>query len=386
MASSPRVRRARETTLAMLAVVFIACAASASALSSTSACACPTSGSQVTCAIENLVPADSSSTCDPGSMDADGFLDENIIIDGNTAVSSIDFSGLRRLGGALVVRSSKFVTALRAPDLVETVSGDVRIEAAIGVNNFLQTIDLKKLRVIGGSFAVVGETHASFTSLDVSELETVAGYFNVSDNSNLATLNVKNLRVVSNEGEVKISGNKATLAVRANCGVESSGLIQGVVTDSNARARSTFSYGSVAYCSLCTLELSSHSIWENGNYYDGATLGSNALKAYNSSYSCDSTLDAAGILNENLTLVVNNQGATNGIRYDLSKLRHVTGNLQVTFELNEYMSTSYLTVEQCNSTSTPSASSIIGTPRQVQLFMPNLDRVDGKLKVRIRNH
>jgi hypothetical protein len=248
-------------------------------------------------------------------------LDENIIIDGNTFVRSIDFAGLKRLGGEFVVRASRFATSIAAADLTETTTGDVRIEGAIGSDDFLQSIDFAKLRTVGGSFAVVGQTHTSFTSLDVSALETVAGYLNISDNTNLASLNIKKLQSVSG-GVLKISGNKNTLAVRAPCGVESAGLVNGVVTDSASRALSTFSSASTSYCSRCTFDDN------NGNWYhiDGATLGTSALKAYNSSYSCDSTLDSNGFLNENFTLVMqSDQDRT----YDLSALKHIAGNLEV---------------------------------------------------------
>jgi hypothetical protein len=255
-------------------------------------------------------------------------LDENIIIDGNTFVRSIDFAGLKRLGGEFVVRASRFATSIAAADLTETTTGDVRIEGAIGSDDFLQSIDFAKLRTVGGSFAVVGQTHTSFTSLDVSALETVAGYLNISDNTNLASLNIKKLQSVSG-GVLKISGNKNTLAVRAPCGVESAGLVNGVVTDSASRALSTFSSASTSYCSRCTFENPGYtSGYQNGNwyYYYGATLGTSALKAYNSSYSCDSTLDSNGFLNENFTLVMqSDQDRT----YDLSALKHIAGNLEV---------------------------------------------------------
>ncbi len=125
-----------------------------SAVSTSSACACPTSGTSA-CTILHLIPADSSSTCDSTLLDSDGFLDENIIIDGNTFVRSIDLRGLRRLGGELVFRDSRFVTKLEAVELVETTGG-VRIEGAIGADDFTQTIEMPMLRVVGGSFAVVG--------------------------------------------------------------------------------------------------------------------------------------------------------------------------------------------------------------------------------------
>lgn len=105
------------------------------------------------------------------------------------------------------------MTSIAAPDLEETTSGDVRIKGAVVAGDFLQSIDLKKLRAVGGSFAVAGQTHASFASLDVSALETVAGFFNVSDNVNLDALNVKNLRRVSG-GALKITGNANALSVR----------------------------------------------------------------------------------------------------------------------------------------------------------------------------
>jgi len=357
----------------------------ARALEATSACACPTSGTEADkgCAISSLVPADDSSTCDPTSLDASGFLDENIVVNGNTFIRTIDFGGLKRLGGDFVVRESRFVTSIAAPDLEETTSGDVRIEGAIGADDFLQTIDFTRLRVVGGSFAVVGQTHASFASLDVSALETVAGYFNVSDNTNLALLNVKSLRRVSG-GALKITGNANALSVRANCGVESAGLVNGVVTDSAARASSTFSRGSVSYCSLCTFEdVGWQNYYDNnGNYVNayGARLAQGSgLKAYNSSYSCDSTLDANGFLNENLTLVVNQ----NDVRYDLSALKHIAGDLRVSYEYSSmYGSSSELSASQCNSTSAPSVSSWL-SPRNVSVFLQNLERVDGALEVSI---
>ena len=75
-----------------------------------------------------------------------------------------------------------------------------------------------------------------------------------------------------------------------------------------------------------------NSYWDgNNNYvsYYGATLGTSTLKAYNSSYSCDSTLDTNGFLNENLTLIMRNgQDRT----YDLSALKHLAGNLEVRVE------------------------------------------------------
>ena len=304
------------------------------ALEPTSACACPTSGTEDDkgCALASLVPADASSTCDPTALDTSGFLDENIVIDGNTFIRTIDLRGLKRLGGDFVVTESRFVTSVAAPDLEETTSGDIRIEGAVGQDDFLQSINLGKLRTVGGSFAVVGQTHASFASLDVSALETVMGYFNVSNNVNLDELNVKSLRRVTG-GALQISGNKNTLDVRANCGVESVGLVDGVVTDASSRTSSTFSRGSVSYCSLCTFEnVGYNSYWDgNNNYvsYYGATLGTSTLKAYNSSYSCDSMLDTNGFLNENLTLIMRNgQDRT----YDLSALKHLAGNLEVRVE------------------------------------------------------
>ena len=334
MRAASRVRARALARALCVALALSSLVRRARALEATSACACPTSGTEddKACALASLVPADASSTCDPTALDASGFLDENIVIDGNTFIRSIDLRGLKRLGGDFVVEASRFVTSIAAPDLEETTSGDVRIEGAVGQDDFLQSIDLKKLRAVGGSFAVVGQTHASFASLDVSALETVAGYFNVSDNVNLDALNVKSLRRVSG-GALKITGNANALSVRANCGVESAGLVNGVVTDSVSRASSTFSRGSVSYCSLCTFESVGYtSYWDNNNNYVsyyGATLGANALKAYNSSYSCDSTLDANGFLNENLTLVVrSDQDRT----YDLSALKHLAGNLEVRVE------------------------------------------------------
>jgi len=331
MRAASRVRARALARALCVALALSSFVRRARALEATSACACPTSGTEddKACALASLVPADASSTCDPTALDASGFLDENIVIDGNTFIRSIDLRGLKRLGGDFVVEASRFVTSIAAPDLEETTSGDVRIEGAVGQDDFLQSIDLKKLRAVGGSFAVVGQTHASFASLDVSALETVAGYFNVSDNVNLDALNVKSLRRVSG-GALKITGNANALSVRANCGVESAGLVNGVVTDSASRASSTFLRGSVSYCSLCTFE-NVNSYWDNSknNWVNGATLGTNALKAYNSSYSCDSTLDANGFLNENLTLVMqNDQDRT----YDLSALKHLAGNLEVRVE------------------------------------------------------
>ena len=335
--TASRVRRRRASALARVLGVLIALSPLVQrvrALEPTSACACPTSGTEDDkgCALASLVPADASSTCDPTALDTSGFLDENIVIDGNTFIRTIDLRGLKRLGGDFVVTESRFVTSVAAPDLEETTSGDVRIEGAVGQDDFLQSINLETLRTVGGSFAVVGQTHASFASLDVSALETVMGYFNVSNNVNLDELNVKSLRRVTG-GALQISGNKNTLDVRANCGVESVGLVDGVVTDASSRTSSTFSRGSVSYCSLCTFENVGHnSYWDgNNNYvsYYGATLGTSTLKAYNSSYSCDSTLDANGFLNENLTLIMRNgQDRT----YDLSALKHLAGNLEVRVE------------------------------------------------------
>ena len=306
----------------------------ARALEATSVCACPTSGTEDDkgCSLASLVPADASSTCDPTALDAYGFLDENIVIDGNTFIRSIDLRGLKRLGGDFVVGASRFVTSIAAPDLEETTSGDVQIEGAVGQDDFLQSIDLTKLRAVGGSFAVVGQTHASFASLDVSALETVAGYFNVSDNVNLDALNVKSLRRVSG-GALKITGNANALSVRANCGMEAEGFIGGVVQDPVHRASSVFNRQSVAYCSLCTFDNVNDEWWldedgstETRGYY-GGDLALENLISYNSSYTCESTRpDSNGFLNENLTLtVLSEQERT----YDLSALKHLAGNLEV---------------------------------------------------------
>jgi len=190
------------------------------------------------------------------------------------------------------------------------------------------------------------------------------------------------LRAVTG-GSLKVSGNAGTLAVRANCGVEAVGLVNGVVTDLTARSLSTFSSASVSYCSLCVFE-SVGSSWEydsNNNYvsYYGAKLGTSALKAYNSSYSCDSSLESNGFLNENLTLVVNQ----NDVRYDLSALKHIAGDLRVSYEYSSmYGSSSELSASQCNSTSAPSVSSWL-SPRNVSVFLQNLERVDGALEVSI---
>jgi len=332
MRAARKLARSRVRALVYLLVISLLLSRTfpVQALSASSACACPTSGANTVCTLATLVPADTSSTCAPSTLDASGFLDENIIIDGNTFVRSVDFTGLKRLGGAFVVRASRFATSIAAADLTETTTGDVRIEGANGADDFLQSIDLKKLRTVGGSFAIVGQTHTSFTSLDVSALETVEGYLNISDNTNLASLNIKKLQSVSG-GVLKILGNKNTLTVRAPCGVESVGLVNGVVTDSSSRALSTFLSASTSYCSRCTFENPNYGMSgydQNGNWYTyyGATLGTSTLKAYNSSYSCDSTLDANGFLNENFTLVMqSDQDRT----YDLSALRHIAGNLEV---------------------------------------------------------
>ena len=196
MIAARKLARSRDWALAHLLVIslLLSRAFPTRALSASSACACPTSGANTACTLATLVPANASSTCAPSALDAAGFLDENIIIDGNTFVRSIDFAGLKRLGGEFVVRASRFATSIAAADLTETTTGDVRIEGAIGSDDFLQSIDFAKLRTVGGSFAVVGQTHTSFTSLDVSALETVAGYLNISDNTNLASLNIKKLQ------------------------------------------------------------------------------------------------------------------------------------------------------------------------------------------------
>jgi len=278
----------------------------------------------------------------------------------------------------LVLRESHFVTKLEAVNLVETTGG-VRIEGATGADDFTQTIELPMLRVVGGSFAVVGQTHGNFAALDVSSLESVNGYFNVSGNTNLKALNISSLHTVTG-GELKIFDNNDALAVRANCGVEAEGLVNGVVTDSNARASSTFSHESVSYCSLCTFD---HEFmgWDGGFGYSvyGATLGSSTLKAYNSSYSCGSTLDADGFLNENLTLVVH---SNNDLTYDLSALKHIAGDLGVSYRVDYSMAYNPLTASQCNTTSTPDVSSWLSNPRNVSVKIQNLERVDGVLKVR----
>ena len=337
MRAASRVRARALARALCVALALSSLVRRARALEATSACACPTSGTEddKACALASLVPADASSTCDPTALDASGFLDENIVIDGNTFIRSIDLRGLKRLGGDFVVEASRFVTSIAAPDLEETTSGDVRIEGAVGQDDFLQSIDLKKLRAVGGSFAVVGQTHASFASLDVSALETVAGYFNVSDNVNLDALNVKSLRRVSG-GALKITGNANALSVRANCGVEAEGFIDGVVQDPVHRASSVFNRQSVAYCSLCKFDNVNEDWWfdDNGNYesrgYYGGDLALENLIPYNSSYTCESTRpDSNGFLNENLTLAMHSdQDRT----YDLSALKHLAGNLEVRVE------------------------------------------------------
>ena len=376
LSSITRERFARWSTLARVVGLIATLVSPASAVSPSSACACPTSGTSA-CTISNLIPADASSTCDPTLLDTDGFLDENIIIDGNMFIRSIDLSDLRRLGGELVFRDSRFVTKLEAVELVETTGG-VRIEGSIEADDFTQLIELPMLRVVGGSFAVVGQTHVSFTALDVSSLESVNGYFNVSGNTNLKALNVKSLHTVTG-GELKIFDNHVALVVRANCGVEAEGLVNGVVTDSNARASSTFTHESVSYCSLCTFD---HEYgWDEGlsrSVY-GATLGSSTLRAFNSSYSCSSNLDADGFLNENLTLIVDGY---NDLTYDLSALKHIAGDLGVSYSFDSSDSSAQLTASQCNSTSTPAVSSWLSNPRHVSVNIQNLELVDGVLKVR----
>ena len=377
LTSITREHFARWGTLARVVGLIATLVSPASAVSTSSACACPTSGTSA-CTISNLIPADASSTCDPTLLDTDGFLDENIIIDGNTFVRSIDLSGLRRLGGELVFRDSRFVTKLEAVNLVETTGG-VRIEGSIEADDFTQLIEMPELRIVGGSFAVVGQTHVSFTALDVSSLETVNGYFNISGNTNLKSLNISSLHTITG-GELKIFDNHDALAVHANCGLEAEGLVNGVVTDSNARASSTFTHDSVSYCSLCTFD-GEYMGWDEGlsqSVY-GATLGSSTLKAYNSSYSCDSTVDADGFLNENLTLVLyRNYHLT----YDLSALKHIAGDLVMSYIFDSSDSYAQLTSSQCNTTSTPAVSSWLSNPQNVSLKIQNLERVDGALKVR----
>lgn len=369
-------RGARFGTLMRVLALVATLVSPVSALSASSACACPSSETSA-CTIATLIPADVTSTCDPSTLDSDGFLDENVIVDGNTFVRSINLSGLRRLGGELVFRESRFVTKFEALELTET-GGDVRIEGATGADDFTQNIELPMLRVVGGSFAVVGQTHVSFTALDVSSLETVNGYFNVSGNSNLKALTVTNLRTVTG-GELKIFDNHAALAVRANCGVEAEGLVNGVVTDLSARASSTFAHDSVSYCSLCTLDYENMG-WDYALSRDvyGATLGSSTLRAFNSSYSCSSNLDADGFLNENLTLIVERNY---DLTYDLSALKHIAGDLEIIYR-GDSSDDAPLTSSQCDTTSTPTVSSWLSDPRNVSVNIQNLERVDGALKVR----
>lgn len=376
LTSITREHFARWGTLARVVGLIATLVSPASAVSTSSACACPTSGTSA-CTISNLIPADASSTCDPTLLDTDGFLDENIIIDGNTFVRSIDLSGLRRLGGELVFRDSRFVTKLEAVNLVETTGG-VRIEGSIEADDFTQLIEMPELRIVGGSFAVVGQTHVSFTALDVSSLETVNGYFNISGNTNLKSLNISSLHTITG-GELKIFDNHDALAVHANCGLEAEGLVNGVVTDLNARASSTFTHNSVSYCSLCTLD---HAYsWDNdlSRSVYGATLGSSTLRAFNSSYSCGSNLDADGFLNENLTLIVERNY---DLTYDLSALKHIAGDLEFFYRGDNSYGYAPLTSSQCNTTSTPTVSSLLGDPRNVSVNIQNLEHVDGALKVR----
>ena len=181
-------------------------------------------------------------------------------------------------------------------------------------------------------------------------------------------------------GGLNIFDTHAELAVRANCGVEAEGLVNGVVTDLNARASSTFTHDSVSYCSLCTLD---HAYsWDNdlSRSVYRATLGSSTLRAFNSSYSCGSNLDADGFLNENLTLIVERNY---DLTYDLSALKHIAGDLEVFYRVDS--SDDYappLTSSQCDTTSTPTVSSWLGDPRNVSVNIQNLERVDGALKVR----
>ena len=310
---------------AVLFVVLVAAAAfvrgATAAVASTSACVCEQVGG--TCRLEDLVPRSSTETCDPSALRSDGSLDENIYVQDNAYLADLDLSGLKILGGDLVIER----------------------------NSYLQTIDASDLRTVSGDFVVSDNDYRFFEKLRLRMLDEVGGDLTITSNTNLGFVSLRFITRIG--GAVTVSNNYGAMKLFTPCGTTN-----GIVD--LASSPSYVSVGEQKKCAQCvprTSDWSSVSLW---NFIDPVTGDD-----------CDEYFDefferSTGTYHGDLyvPLVVD----WNTYHIQFNGLKHVRGRLTVEPVCYSYGGTS----NRC----TGSANR-----RDVILKFDTLERVDGQLYI-----
>ena len=180
-----RVSVAWKMIAVLVALVAFARGARA-AVASTSACVCEQVGG--TCKLEDLVPRSSTETCDPSALRSDGSLDENIYVQDNAYLTDLDLSGLKFLGGDLVIER----------------------------NSYLQTIDASDLRTVSGDFIVSDNDYRFFEKLRLRMLDQVGGDLTITNNANLDFVSMRFITSIG--GAVTVSNNYVNMKLFTPCG------------------------------------------------------------------------------------------------------------------------------------------------------------------------
>lgn len=211
-----RVSVAWKMIAVLVALVAFARGARA-AVASTSACVCEQVGG--TCKLEDLVPRSSTETCDPSALRSDGSLDENIYVQDNAYLTDLDLSGLKFLGGDLIIER----------------------------NSYLQTIDASDLRTVSGDFIVSDNDYRFFEKLRLRMLDQVGGDLTITNNANLDFVSMRFITSIG--GAVTVSNNYVNMKLFTPCGTTN-----GIIDLALNSFSSYVSVGEQKKCAQCVPE------------------------------------------------------------------------------------------------------------------------------------
>lgn len=324
----------------MISILFVLVAAStrgaSAAVASTSACVCEQVGG--TCRLEDLVPRSSTETCDPSALRSDGSLDENIYVQDNAYLTDLDLSGLKFLGGDLVIER----------------------------NSYLQTIDASDLRTVSGDFFVSDNDYRFFEKLRLRMLDQVGGDLTITNNANLHFVFMRFITSIG--GAVDVSNNYVNMKLFTPCGTTN-----GIVDLALYPSSSYVSVGEEKKCAQCEARTSYHN-WVYLRYWDDDDYDNGYFIDRVTGDSCNDYFDeffdkSTGTYHGDLyvPLVVNYYSSEYRIQFN--GLKHVRGDF---------------TVEPaCYSRNSGDSNRCTGsfTRRDVVLKFDTLERVDGQLYI-----
>ena len=320
---NPRVSAAGKKMIALF-VLAAAVRGARAAVASTSACVCEQVGG--TCRLEDLVPRSSTETCDPSALRSDGSLDENVYVQDNDYLTDLDLSGLKFLGGDLVIER----------------------------NSYLQTIDASDLRTVSGDFIVSDNVYRFFEKLRLRMLDQVGGDLTITDNDNLDFVSMR--FVTSIGGAVTVSNNYANMKLFTPCNTNN-----GIVD--LASSPSYVSVGEEKKCAECVPGTPSWSTIDlNGYYFKDPVTGVKCEEYFDEFFE-----SSTGTYHGNLYVPLVPGYASND-RIQFNGLKRVRGDLTVGPTCSLQLGSSYY---YCSTHNT----------EDVILKFDTLERVDGQLNI-----